>query len=225
MARWHRRLALALALWLAVLALSGFLMNHAHDWGLDRKPLPATLQSALYGLETLQPDFCSEAPSLGTECQQSFGRIDLPAGALLLSRNFAILLDRDGNPVERISASQLALREIRSGVANGERVYLRDGSVTVWTDTDLLDGGELSPQEEATLEHLAWIESDGLNAGVSWERLIQDLHAARFLGPLAKPFNDLVAALILLLVVSGAWVYRLQGNGNSNGNGRGKNGG
>jgi uncharacterized iron-regulated membrane protein len=43
------------------------------------------------------------------------------------------------------------------------------------------------------------------------------MHAARFLGPLAKIFTDLVAGLILVMAVSGIWLYRLKRNGNGNG--------
>jgi hypothetical protein len=45
---------------------------------------------------------------------------------------------------------------------------------------------------------------------VSWERFLLDLHAARFLGPLAVWFNDLAAVLILVLAMSGAWLGRLK---------------
>ena len=55
---------------------------------------------------------------------------------------------------------------------------------------------------------------------ISWERLLLDLHAARFLGPLARVFNDVAAAVILLLVVSGFWLYFVRRKYNGN-NGRG----
>ena len=42
--RWHRRLAVFVGLWLVVLAVTGTLINHAHDWGLDRVALPGSLQ-------------------------------------------------------------------------------------------------------------------------------------------------------------------------------------
>ena len=44
---------------------------------------------------------------------------------------------------------------------------------------------------------------------ISWERLLLDLHAARFLGPLAGLFSDLMALLIVVLAVTGYWTYRL----------------
>jgi uncharacterized iron-regulated membrane protein len=37
--------------------------------------------------------------------------------------------------------------------------------------------------------------------------LLLDIHAARFLGPAARVFNDLMAALILILAISGLWLY------------------
>jgi hypothetical protein len=44
-------------------------------------------------------------------------------------------------------------------------------------------------------------------ADLSWERLLLDLHAARFLGPAAWLANDLLAGLILVLGLTGGWLY------------------
>ncbi|MBE9548779.1 MAG: PepSY domain-containing protein [Proteobacteria bacterium] len=103
LARWHRRIGISVAAWLILLAISGLLINHAHDWGLDQSSIPGLLQELLYPL-TMGDEF-----------------------------------------------------------------------------------------EEAAL--------------ISWERLMLDLHAARFLGPLALWFSDLMAGLLLLLSISGIWIW------------------
>jgi hypothetical protein len=51
LARWHRRIALLVCIWLVALAATGLLINHANDWGLDRSPLSASLQKLVYGFE------------------------------------------------------------------------------------------------------------------------------------------------------------------------------
>ncbi len=47
-ARWHRRIGITVAVWLILLSISGVLINHANDWGLDQKALPQTIQAAFY---------------------------------------------------------------------------------------------------------------------------------------------------------------------------------
>jgi len=216
-ARWHRRLAVLISLWLAVLAVSGILVNHAHDWGLDQKPLSAFLQRLVYGLEPSEGDFCSTVVTPEMGCAEVFTHIPLPDGTLLLGKDSLFLLDRSGQLVEKLAVSHLNLGDLLAGFREGSQVYLRDGQKTVLTDTNLMDPVVLDPQMAEALNGRNWqVRGDTADA-ISWERFLLDIHAARFLGPLAKAFNDLVAALILVLAVSGVWLYRLKLKSNGNG--------
>ena len=67
-ARWHRLFALLVSLWLVILAASGVLINHAHDWGLDRSPLSAPWQRGVYGIENKGENFCKTAAGTGIDC-------------------------------------------------------------------------------------------------------------------------------------------------------------
>jgi hypothetical protein len=208
LARWHRRLALLVGLWLALLALSGIFINHAHDWGLDRDPLPRPLLSLVYGIEKDAPDLCAMAEPIGPACSEVFARVALPAGEMLLSATQLILLDGQGRVLEMLAAGHLGLSGIESGVRQGDDLYLSDGNTTVRTDPDLLEFEVLDAATAGALDGAPWQRRGVLTASVTWERLLLDLHAARFLGPAARWANDLMAGLILVLVVSGAWLYR-----------------
>jgi hypothetical protein len=212
LARWHRRLAVFIGLWLVVLALSGTLINHANDWGLDNNPLPASLQSLIYGIEA-PADLCGAAADLGPDCRDLFARLALPAGELLLGVSRLVLLDGQGRIIESLASAQFGLSSLEGGLRQGDRVYLRDSSKTVHTDPDLLQWDELDADAAATLAAADWQERGVSTAIITWERLLLDLHAARFLGPAAKFVNDLLAALILLLALSGGWLYRSKRKG------------
>lgn len=222
LARWHRRVAVFVGLWLAVLAVSGILINHAHDWRLDSKPLNPLLQRWVYGIEATGEDFCDAVPSIGMECTGIFARLPLPAGALLLAEHSLFLLDDSGQMVEKLIAGQLGLAALHAGLIEGPRIYLRDEHKVVRTDADLMSREILDQRDAEALRGLDWQVRIETADAITWERLLLDLHAARFLGPLAKLFNDLLAGLILLLAVSGAWLFRLKRNGNGNGNGTSK---
>ena len=201
--RWHRRLAVFVGLWMVMLAISGTLINHAHDWGLDRRALPATLQQLVSG-----EDLCSVVADLGPDCRDLFGRLALPAGDLLLGFSRLVLVDGQGRIVESLSAAQFGLNGLEGGLRQGSQVYLRDARQTVRTDPDLLDWEVVGADSAAALAGGDWQEREATAASISWERLLLDLHAARFMGPAAKYFNDLLAALILVLALSGGWLYR-----------------
>jgi len=217
LARWHRRLAMFIFIWLMVLAVSGVLINHAHDWGLDQKHLSATLQRFVYGIENDGEDFCRTAAVTGAECAGIFARLPLQVGTLLLAENSLFLLDDAGQLVEKLAASQMGLGGLQAGYREGSRVFLRDVQNVVRSDAQLMDWVVLQPEVADKLNGRDWQVRGEAAQGISWERFILDLHAARFLGPLAKIFNDLMAGFILVLVVSGAWLYRQKRKGNGNG--------
>ena len=207
LARWHRRLALFIGVWLVLLAVTGIFINHAHDWALDRSPLPGSLQRLVYGIET-GPDYCRPYPELGADCRSVFAHLAVPAGELLLSVSRLLLLDGEGRLVESLPAGQLGLESLEGVLRQGASIYLRDTRRTVRTDDGLMEWQELDAHAAASLDDNPWqIRPDG-DTGISWERFLLDLHAARFLGPGARYINDLLAGLVLVLAFSGAWLHR-----------------
>jgi len=210
LARWHRRIALSVFAWVAALALSGMLINHANDWGLDRRPVAVSLQHLLYGIERDVENSCVSSALPAADCGEIFARLALPEGELWLSSDALFLLGANGALIERISVSQMGLRELQAGLTEGSDIYLRDAARVVETDAALLDWRVLEPAAAARLEQKPWQFNGGVAQEISWERLLLDLHAGRFLGPLARGFTDLMGLLVLLLTVSGFWIWRLK---------------
>lgn len=212
-ARWHRRVALAVMAWLAFLALTGIAVNHANGWGLDRARLAAPLQRLVYGIESNAPPHCEDFPQAGEECARVFASLELPFGRLLVADSSLLLLDGEGSLVERLPAAMTGLAAIDAALADGDAVFLRGGSRVVRAGSDLVEFVPAASFPDDS-SGSAWQRRPETAAGVTWERFLLDLHAARFLGPLATWFNDLMAVLILLLAASGAWLHRLRRNGN-----------
>jgi hypothetical protein len=210
LARWHRRIALLACIWLVALAATGLLINHANDWGLDRSPLSTSLQKLVYGLEATDGEFCSSVGAIGPDCAQVFGRLELPAGVLLLAADRLHLLDGAGQLIESLPVSRLGLAGLEGGMREGDQIYLRDQHQTVRTDPELLGWQALEAETAAVLGRGPWQVRGEAVERITWERFLLDLHAARFLGPLAKTFTDLMAGLILLLALSGAWLWWLK---------------
>ena len=216
-ARWHRRLALLVAAWLVLLAGTGFVVNHANDWGLDRAPLAGPLQGWFYGIEGQAEGYCDFATVIGKDCSDVFARLDLEPTTLLLSSHSLWILDKDRQLLEQLPVAQTGLDRLDAGYSSGAAVFLRGGRRVVRAGEDLLAFYELSGEEASGLDGVEWQTQGEARGTITWERLLLDLHAARFLGPLSKAFNDLAAGLILLLAISGAWLHRLKGAGNAAG--------
>lgn len=210
LARWHRRVALAVCAWLLVLAGSGLVINHAHGWGLDRSSLAFTLQRVFYGIEREGEDFCSGAHIPEPDCVGVFASLSLPSGRLLLGGDALFLIDEHGGLLERLAAANFGLAGLEAGMLEGPDVYLRDTRQVVRTDPELLDWQVLDGAAAAALEGSEWQVRGEARAAISWERFLLDLHAARFLGPLASVFTDLMAVLTMLLALSGLWLWWLR---------------
>lgn len=210
-ARWHRRFAVFVSIWLILLAGSGMVINHANDWGLDKKPLVAPLQQWVYGLDTGGPGLCEPITPEGVACDELFARLQLPVGVLLLGARDLFLLDDSGQLVEKISVRQLGLASLQAVLREGSEIYLRGDNKVILTTPDLVDGQTLDSAAVEALKGRQWQEAGETSEGITWERFLLDLHAARFLGPLASWFNDLMAGFILFLAISGIWLYTVKG--------------
>ena len=215
-ARWHRRLALLIMVWLVHLAATGFLVNHAQSWGLDRAPLAESLQWWVYGIEPEREAHCDGVAAAGIDCSRVFSRFALSAGSLLISPNSLWLLDDDGGLLEQLPAAMTGLVKIESGLLDDESIYLAGEGRVVETGPDLLEFETLTPQQVEALPGTGWQSAKSTDVIISWERFLLDLHAARFLGPAAKVFNDLMAFLILALAVSGVALSWLKRKANEN---------
>ena len=218
--RWHRRIALLVMLWLAWLAATGILVNHAHDWGLDERPLPAALQQWVYGIGQAPEVNCDGLAIEPVRCSRSFARLELPFGAALLASHDIYLFDESGTLLEQLPVSQAGLSRLDAGKVVGSQVLLKGPEGTVAAGEDWLDFTLLDGEAAVTGAAYAWQVRHAELDSVNWERLVLDLHAARFLGPFAKGFTDLMAILILLLAASGAWLHRVRKNANGLSSGR-----
>ena len=210
-ARWHRRIALLVLLWLALLAASGIFINHANDWGLDRKALWQPVQGLIYGIAPPDLDACEGIELPAETCAAIFARLDFPTGALLLHRQAVYLVDADGMVLEKLGVSQLGLVSLEAGKSSGGRVYLQGPDQVIVTDSELLEIRSPSAAELESASAYPWQLPDDMTAQITWERFFLDLHAARFLGSFSRLFNDLMAGLILLLALSGFWLHRMKG--------------
>ncbi|MGD8579519.1 MAG: PepSY domain-containing protein [Lysobacterales bacterium] len=209
-ARWHRRLALAVFAWLAALAATGILINHAHDWGLDSKPLPGWLTERAYGVTAVDGDQCPRGIPSPSLCAAVFAWLDLPSGELLLTPDAVLLVGQEGELIESLSVAQVGLSRVEAAYLDESSVYLKGGGRAVRSDLDLITWQPLAPDTQREMTDARWRERGDGPGMITWERLLLDLHAARFLGPMTALFTDLMAGLILFLAGSGIWLWWLK---------------
>ncbi|MFZ5757419.1 MAG: PepSY domain-containing protein [Pseudomonadota bacterium] len=229
--RIHRRIAgvaIALVLWFA---LTGLLLNHAHDLGFDRQPLPGNWTQRLYG--THLPDELSGVHlgeywvvALGETLYAGTDAISACPGGLRGARllgdyrvvacaDAVHLLDADGNRVERIGAAWGIDGDIL-GLAGTDHLLIATSTAGYCADTgitelkpctrpDVLPVPALTPLPAENRAALAGALSP---PSIDIERLVHDLHSGRLFGPLARWVWDLFALSLLVLAASGWLLLR-----------------
>jgi uncharacterized iron-regulated membrane protein len=230
----HRHLGLVAALIVALLALTGLLLNHAEDLDFLEHPVRSELLLDWYGLS---PDgelasfpagrywavglergiyvdaryvAASEAPLIGAAALDDF---------LVLATHDSLLLvtaDGEANLIDRLQSESLPgeLRRIGRGADGQLWVEAADGVHRA--DRDLLSWGGVAPSEPVRWSAAAELPPEQRRAvlesfrgeGLPLARVIADLHSGRILGSSGHLLMDGAALVLLLLTGSGFYNWR-----------------
>lgn len=221
--RWHRRIGVAAAVLLLLLAVTGLLLNHTHDVGLDRMPLENRWLRAHYGLEStvVAPQHTVAGRPLRatdgqlwlggerlTDCPHLVGVMSRRDEVLVVCPDRLILLTPDGQMIDQADS----LRGIPSGLSG----YSEQGDTILLKTADNSLGvnlSDLSVQAVAVGPDVVW--QGAAPAGdavapaeaITWERVMLDLHSGRLFGRVGVWVVDVMGVASVLLALSGLVLY------------------
>jgi hypothetical protein len=240
----HRYLGLAASLIVVGLVVTGVLLNHAERLELHERPVRSERVLDWYGmspesdpmsyrLETgwivgLEGDIYWNAEPVAASDSPLIGAVARPDILVVASRDAIVLLasDRRAAVIDRLDSASLpgALERIGVGTAGGLVVQVESGAI-FRVDDDLLDWQRIGVGDETAA---IWSESSPLpplqrkavlasyrGEGLTWFRMIIDIHTGRFLGGLGPWLIDGAALILLLLTGSGIynWLQVRRSNG------------
>lgn len=230
---WHRRLGLTAAVFVLVLAVTGLTLNHTDDLGLDERHLAAGWLLNWYGIEAPH-DADSYVLShgvvtrLGDRLYLDTRLVEQDVGAIagaVASEDLVIvavdgdllLLTADGERVERLGREDGLPQGVYGlAVDPANRVLLRSGDGYYRADRALLSWDRVLDSPDpirwarpgATDEaSLAALRADYMGNILSLERVLLDLHSGRIFGPYGPWLMDFAAVLLLVLAVTGIWLW------------------
>lgn len=229
--RWHRLLGVAAALFLLLLAVTGILLNHTSELGLDRKHLTARPLLAWYGIQApsnvvfyaagdhylsqWNERLLLDANDLGMQPGLLRGGVASDGMLAAALDNQLLLLLGDGQVVDILDAQSGLPQPIqRIGLSS-------DGAVVLATTTGLYAGNreltQWTPKAPATIQ---WSESivppeelylaaerRYLGEGLPLERVVADLHSGRLFTRHGPWLMDLVALILIFSTLSGLWLW------------------
>jgi hypothetical protein len=223
---WHRRIGLAVIPVIALLVVTGIAINHTSGIGLDRRHVSADWLLAWYGIEPATDAFAyavadSEVGWLdgrlfldgvlvADNVSDLVGAVAAAGMVIAASREELYLLTPEGQLIEKATATGLpgamealapvAMTDI--AVRSGGRRFVSDAD-ELMTWAEVADGAAWprprAPRPTFAMAMRAAVVGDGL----TWERVLLDLHSGRFFGRTGPLIIDAVAVLLLILAASG----------------------
>jgi len=232
--RWHRRLGLAASVFALMLALTGIVLNHSSELGLDRQYVDWDWLKRSYG------DNSSELPAyqLGENwlTRAANGKIYLDAqeiapcnGSLLgavadsaylyaACTEELLIITPLGALLESVNSSTGLPTPLQGIGMTDQGVVLRSAGDGRMADIDLMTFEQRPPGGAIIQQFAAGELPDTIHQALpaptqwlSWERLLLDLHSGRVLGPAGVYLIDLMGVLIACLAASGIamwWLHR-----------------
>ena len=223
--RWHRRLGVIAALILVVVTVTGILLNHTSQLQLSKRsvqshwllhyynlPIPKLTTWAVGGawlsgdnneyiyLDDRQIAYCNGG---------LVGAVNLGSNLLAACRQELLLLTTDGEIIERLGASYGVPVPIEAIGYCDIKACLKVADKVIAVDVDQLRWDERSGDIDWTLQetlpepiHQRLIAGQ-IGSGLSWEKVVQDLHSGRIAGNVGVWVVDIAALILLFLAISG----------------------
>lgn len=239
--RFHRSIGALAAVFVLFMVLSGIVINHSNGLGLDKRQVSHSFLLDWYGLEEpgdilsfelgdawlsfagsqLYLDEKPVATITGGVGAVSIGDLLIAAG-----QDELLLLDPDGNLVERLPWASIGTAPIESiGLNSDTEVLVRSAGQLWLADADLLNWQRReettvtphwSISKPATENLQRAIKNAYRGEGLSTERVLLDLHSGRMFGSIGVLVYDLLALSLGFLSVSGFVLWlRSRRNGKS----------
>lgn len=226
----HRSVGIVVFLFVIILSVTGVLLNHTSDLKLDQRFVSSPWLLEHYGLDTVQADavFLLDQRVISQFGEQLFvdtkpittiyrpllGGVVLDEIYVLATDDALILLNPDGEFIERMGAESGIPPMIQNiGLFHGDPVLqTREG---MWRSDFLLEEWELvslqgvgwsvpEPMPESIEKQLATYFH---GFGVSVEQVVLDIHNGHIITKFGVWILDVVAVLMILLSLSGLWIW------------------
>ena len=229
--RWHKRIGITSALVLILLSITGIFLNHSSHLNLAAKPIKARWLLNLYGVEI--PEFTSVkltdnwVTQVGghlyinqlklIRCEGDLiGAQKIPDSTMWLTactQQF-LLFTEDNILVEAIGQAQGLPLPIQSlGICENTVCFTANNSLIKadfenlnWQTVRQVDyiAATTSPPPQ---QLKAFYQKEFVGSDLTWERIVQDIHAARFLGKAGPWILDIFVVLFLFLSLSGFYLW------------------
>jgi hypothetical protein len=227
--RGHRWIGVVLVFFVLLLAVSGIALNHASDWGLDRRHLDWPWLLDAYGIQAPAPtasfaDGGLRATLLGErlflgheEIAQDItglaGIATLEPLVLVGAHDTLYVLTMAGELVEAIDTAAAMPGPVDRVGRHGQRAVVESGGKLYRSDPDITrfeqwsagqrDDLRWSRETQPEASDLEVLQTIYRGRGLTVERVLADLHSGRIFAAAGTLIMDSVAFFMIVLSLSG----------------------
>ena len=226
MRHWHARIGVLIAAFLLLLSITGLALSHTGSLGLDKRQVSTGWLMHWYGLKASVPThgFLLKGGYIAADNGRWVmnGKVlheanGTPLGAVswgemrgLVSTDILYLYMADGRLVDKLAGSSLPAWPIKRIGIIADKLAL-DTAQGIFVTSD---GLSWLPLKNAQLQ---WSTEQSLPDSIalrqafaptlSLERIVLDLHSGRIFGHYGPRVMDISAVVLLMLAMSGLWIY------------------
>ncbi len=225
--RLHRRVGVALSAIFIVICLTGILLNHSDDLDFQSHTVKADWVYNWYGLKPADelihfPLSKQTISSLDGQLYldtKSLGHFPSPIGVAELEdlkaiafENSILLITHEGDLIETLpdatipgnTIAQIATADQRTLIIDTDSGrFTSDETILEWTNTPAEQNLPAIRPSQAPKELEAELLQSFRGEGITWGRVLLDIHTGRFFGSAGKWIADLSAIALILLTLTG----------------------
>lgn len=224
---WHRWLGFGLVIPLLFVAITGLLLNHVDELGWNEKSTDSGWVLSHYGM-ALEGDPVSYAVGGDMVSEWSgqlfwngqalevegelIGAVRLTSGVAVVAPRAVHLFDTHGMLIETLDDASLPEGQFqKAGLDAQRRLVVRTAEAGDWTFSgDLLEFAisDQPPtswsQAVSTPEAVRHaMETSYRGEGLTWSRILLDLHSGHFFGTVGRWLVDIFVILLVVLAITG----------------------
>lgn len=197
---WHRWLGVLSALFVLLLASTGFVLNRGESWQLAERAAPRWLQ-AQYGIVAPLPERALERNGHWFTVHEGWLYYDatritparMLSGVLHAGDTYLVATDRG---LATLSGEQHAF------AAPGQLIEMLPDERAADRVASSQPRWQAPPREIAEA-----LQADAMGRALNWERVLLDLHSGRLLGRYGTLLMDVAAVLFVVLALTGLTLW------------------
>jgi len=229
--QWHRYIGVSIAIFVLLLSITGIALNHTTEFNLNTHYIKNTTLLNHYGIHAPEKIYSFNTNDiwvsqwqdrlylneidLGTTTDQLIGVLLYREMIIMGFKDGLLLYTPDGELIEKLAnvdGLPTAINAIgitdknEIAVKSTNGVYTADMNISIWLhDTQAITVWNDAKELPDNLEQVLLEKFRG--KGLSFERIILDLHSGRLFNINGVYFMDFVALLLIFLACSGLWIW------------------